>query len=1026
MRFDQNLNPIQRTTMTLFSTLRIALLRVARGPWLLAVVAIGVIAIDILACTVPLYLKLIATSQLQTAIAQAPASARNMLIYAHSDASNPALQQRVAQEVETRARQDLGTFSATKPFTYLTSDHMTILQAGSSTASILSQVQHTQLDVFDYNAMLPHMRLVAGSLPQTLPAPATTPTGQPASTPVVITQEMAYTFNLQVGQRISIAYFGNNFYGDIFMTGKQAAATAVVAGIWKPTGVDDPFWNGFSFTSVPYTIKYPHQAYPPPLWPLLTTQANFDAMMKQFPHVGVTQNWVYYADPTRITNSNSAAVTANIMALRTYLSGNLVNGNQGVSSNAVQIGTTGRLDQLITGAQQQLNLLALPLYMIAIQIIALAVLFVAAMARLLVTAQEQEIVTLKSRGASSPQVLGVFTAQSVPPGMLATVSGPLLAVGLSLLLVRWFLPGSAPDLTSLTNLTSISNLSHPFQVITPAIAGSVIGIVVVISSGLSVARLDVLAFRRELARPTHVPFWQRYYLDLGLAIVCVIGYLELSQFGTTQARSQLTTLNTMTTQTQTQSSGASPLLLVAPALLLLAGGLLLLRLVPLVARVGARLAERWRGLPALLALAHIERTPTRYARMILLLALAVGLGLFALTFDASLAQNTQDRIAYATGGDIRLETFATVGGQEASAYSQRLRTLPGVAAVTSVYRASGSVQAGKQQLQTTDVLGVDASTFAGVVESASWRPDFAAQSLPMLMAQLRAHQQGTDAGSPAHPLWTIVSKTLSERLHARVGDRFQVTLSDIAYTTTTAVVGAVVSEFPTLYPNNAPGGFIIFNARDLNTAIVANALPGTVVGANEFWLRTADDLANDRKLIQTLDTQRFHFSVTGAQSSRDELAQAATNPVNGGMRGLLLLGALAAALLAVLGSVTQAVVAARQRTRQFAVLRTLGMGARQLVGTLLSEQLVVYLFGLLGGTLLGLILMTATVPYLQFSDALIDPSTIGVPSYLLRVNWMTTAAFYGALLLAFVLALSITARFAARLGLGKTLRIGED
>ena len=70
--------------------------------------------------------------------------------------------------------------------------------------------------------------------------------------------------------------------------------------------------------------------------------------------------------------------------------------------------------------------------------------------------------------------------------------------------------------------------------------------------------------------------------------------------------------------------------------------------------------------------------------------------------------------------------------------------------------------------------------------------------------------------------------------------------------------------------------------------------------------------------------------------------------------------------------------------------------------------------------------MTATVPYLQFSDALIDPSTVGVPGYLLRINWLTTGAFYGALVAAFVLALIITARFAATIGLGKTLRIGED
>jgi ABC-type antimicrobial peptide transport system permease subunit len=156
------------------------------------------------------------------------------------------------------------------------------------------------------------------------------------------------------------------------------------------------------------------------------------------------------------------------------------------------------------------------------------------------------------------------------------------------------------------------------------------------------------------------------------------------------------------------------------------------------------------------------------------------------------------------------------------------------------------------------------------------------------------------------------------------------------------------------------------------------------------------------------------------------LQQAEANPTNGGMRGLLLIGALTAALLAVLGTLAQAVLAARQRTTQFAILRTLGMASSQLTGLLLGEQTVVYLFGLLGGTALGLILTTATAPFLTFSAAAIDPTTVGIPSYVLRVNWPTVGVFYAALVGAFLLALLIAARYAATIGLGKALRLGED
>jgi len=108
------------------------------------------------------------------------------------------------------------------------------------------------------------------------------------------------------------------------------------------------------------------------------------------------------------------------------------------------------------------------------------------------------------------------------------------------------------------------------------------------------------------------------------------------------------------------------------------------------------------------------------------------------------------------------------------------------------------------------------------------------------------------------------------------------------------------------------------------------------------------------------------------------------------------------------------------------VLRTMGMAGRQLTGMLLGEQVVVYAFGLIGGTVLGLLLVTATLPFLEFSDTTIDPSRLGVPPYALAFNAPGIGLFYVTLLVAFAVALAIAARYASTIGLGKTLRLGED
>jgi ABC-type lipoprotein release transport system permease subunit len=102
------------------------------------------------------------------------------------------------------------------------------------------------------------------------------------------------------------------------------------------------------------------------------------------------------------------------------------------------------------------------------------------------------------------------------------------------------------------------------------------------------------------------------------------------------------------------------------------------------------------------------------------------------------------------------------------------------------------------------------------------------------------------------------------------------------------------------------------------------------------------------------------------------------------------------------------------------------MSGRQLASVLFGEQAIVYFFGLIGGTLLGLVLVTATLPFLQFSDTTINPATVGVPPYILTLDARSTVVFYLALVLAFLAALQIASRYARRIGLGDALRLGED
>lgn len=962
------------------AALRLALFRLARGWRLLASVGGGILIAVILLCTVPLYDSLVAGVQLQMALATNSPQARNVQVQVSSDHIAATFRDDADPVVRALGRQYLSAFTEPSATYYVASGSMPLIQAGAQQYDPTSvATPQVTFRAFDYAATAPHMRILAGALPSSGAGGAG----------VAITKEMADILDLHVGDGFRISQFGDH---------TQQGELKVV-GVWQTVDSADPYWNGLSFAP-------PAEQDRVIIYPVLVSFDTFFGPLAQFQRVSMTQNWIYYTRGDRLDASNMQAASDNIGRFKAHLSGQAAS-LQGVAD----VTTATTLDHIIGDVGSQRALLALPLYVIVAQVIGLALIFIAGMGALLIEGQGQEIATLKSRGASGVQVVAAFTIQAAVVALLALAAGPFLAALLALGLVRWLIPGGAGGASGV-RASYLAHVASPGAVVLPALAGAALGVGAVALSAWGAARGDILAHRREQGRQARAPFWRRYYVDVALAALCLVGFVELGQFGGIQTRSQLS------------GGGASPLLLVTPGLLLLAGSLLVLRGFPFAAALCARTAGRGKGALPLLAMAQVERSPARYTRMMLLLALAVGLGLFALSFDASLGANGRDRAAYRVGADVRVTELTGVGGGQAGVIARKLAAMPDVAAVSAVYRSQARTPSDEGGAQV-DMLGIEPATFGSALADRAWRDDYAARPLSALLTDMRAHEGGA-AGSSAR-VWALVSAQFAALHNLKVGDQFALLPSDAAFATVGFTVGGVVSEFPTLYPARAEGSFIVADAHDLLAAVVAGGGGDTAgtIGPNEFWLRLS---ANGQRtaLLQAIESAKYDLSVDRVDSLSDALNDEATNPVTAGIRGLLLIGAITAALLAIIGTVAQTVMAARQRATQFSVLRTLGLSRRNLRSVLMAEQLVVYAFGLVGGTALGLVLSAAVLPYLQFSDSTIDPSQLGVPPYRLSLNPVGTGGFYAALFIAFALALALASRAATRSGISDALRIGED
>jgi len=140
-----------------------------------------------------------------------------------------------------------------------------------------------------------------------------------------------------------------------------------------------------------------------------------------------------------------------------------------------------------------------------------------------------------------------------------------------------------------------------------------------------------------------------------------------------------------------------------------------------------------------------------------------------------------------------------------------------------------------------------------------------------------------------------------------------------------------------------------------------------------------------------------------------------------GVIGALALGFAAAAAFAAVGFAASVTAAGRQRTLEFAVLRSLGLRTRQLTGWVGLESALVVVLSLLGGTVLGLLVSWLVLPYVALGASGEAP----VPPVRLAVPWVTIVWLELALLVTLAAIASVQLRLVQRLRLAPALRSAE-
>ncbi|MFI1028301.1 FtsX-like permease family protein [Streptomyces sp. NPDC020951] len=208
-------------------------------------------------------------------------------------------------------------------------------------------------------------------------------------------------------------------------------------------------------------------------------------------------------------------------------------------------------------------------------------------------------------------------------------------------------------------------------------------------------------------------------------------------------------------------------------------------------------------------------------------------------------------------------------------------------------------------------------------------------------------------------------------------------------------------------------GHLIADQRQLAAALT---LAGVDQQDPAFWWIGSTDSARTAAAVEAQPA--LGRVATTARTA----ASLQADPFRSGLRRVLELVRYLAPGFAVIAFTVHAVVSTRQRRKEFALLRAIGVRSRSLSALLGAEQLSLALFAVVPGALMGMALASAVLPLVTVDDSGQAP----YPPLPLVIPWGTVALTAVATAVAISAVVLALARLLARVDLVRVLRAGED
>jgi hypothetical protein len=833
-----------------------------------------------------------------------------------------------------------------------------------------------------------HLNLIAGRFPTgrtgTMPTPAGMTNGYTAlNRPILPVPEELTTFEvalssatadnlkLEVGDKLALSTDQSDK-----LAGWSVALIGIdVVGIYETRDAGEDYW--FDDTSLDHpqirslsqinriddsTVLVSADAYGPLLQDTLRSGLPF------------RYTWRFAVDPERLRAADTATLLPDLRRMESVF---VATSNNPTNDILRQVGNAGPIT-LQTGLARLIGeyvagwrSVSETLSVVAVGGGAVALLALSLICLLAGRRRDPSMVLWLSRGASPGQFLTGLAVES------ATVVVPPVVVGAALAFAA--IP-DAPSQPTYVAVGAILLFAVALVVWDGRAAGRDPGGAGGIGSLARGARARAAAGGRGMAALTRGASPRRLFLEGAVVAAAIAGAYLLHQRGVAASGADAAT------------AGPDPVSAAIPVLIGGAGALVAVRLLPLPLDLLSRLAERGRGIVAVLALRRATRRANDRLLLTSLLTMAA-VWSFAVASLSYLDRSASAASWQEVGAGFRVALREGTLPEDLS-----LDRVPGVEKIAYATELTGHVAA--QGLQVS-VLALDLAEYEAVARG-GWPEGLIPSSMlaaevpppplspppPPSPASSLSGAAPTAAvfsaatADPSAPIPVIVSTSFAEQERLGVGDTTPVVLNG-------AVVQMSVAEILESFPTLDVGTAWIIGARGNLSAVTtsASALGGTKLAPTEAFIRAGESAA-----AELATTARYQLPGRLVFADRYE--------VEAGLRGSagfasavfgLTAVSLAVALYGALAVLAALLLSGAERAREAAHLRVLGLTTRQesMLGVLEHGPTSLLMVG--AGIALGMWLFAFLLPGLGLAALVGGQVDVGLSVEPLQVGLVAAA-----------------------------------